>query len=216
MVCDQSDSDSSFSVEDDMSHGTGYRPYCRDCDRTFIGYSQLKAHLGSNIHAPRDFPCISGCGSSFVSASAMVLHLEANTCTTPGANHKLGCLMASFDEGRTGLFVHTLVHVEPRYKFAWRLRTCYLETQSRRPLCPICLRSFAKEQHLLQHLASIRHTGRKAEAYSCPQDCKTSNKLSAIMQHVESGKCGANQDVSVKRFMDKFKFGFSWVDPADR
>jgi hypothetical protein len=36
------------------------------------------------------------------------------------------------------------------------------------------------------------------------------------MQHVESGKCGANEEVNVKRFMDKFKFGFSWVDPADR
>jgi hypothetical protein len=211
--------------EELLRHKENRHPRCEPCDRTFVGRSQLDAHLASAEHTPKDFRCAFACGAMFVSASAMVLHLEADTCKTPDAEQKIACIMASFDRYCRTIVSHSQTIPRSTYQ-SFLPASTHTDSWSRHPSpnCSICLRSFATVQDLRIHIASTSHTNRPATEYrpnqyqvllyGCPCCHKKFDQLSAILQHIESRACGAGLRADIQRLMAGFKHGFSAVNPT--
>jgi hypothetical protein len=118
--------------EELLRHKENRHPHCEPCDRTFVGRSQLDAHLASAEHTPKDFRCAFSCGAMFVSASAMVLHLEADTCKTPDAEQKIACIMASFDRYCRTIVSHSQTIPRSTYQSFSRAST-HTDSWSRHP-----------------------------------------------------------------------------------
>ncbi|KAG6332194.1 hypothetical protein ID866_6896 [Astraeus odoratus] len=181
-------------------HNRQCHHYCVSCRRVFLSAQNLTAHLNSSIHKPKDVLCpLRGCGQSFVSKSALILHLESGSCRS-GANRRLvNDYVRRMD--------HTNIITDPS-----RLLTAgeddkvdYIATEAswngRAYECVLCHSCFRKLVDLNRHLASPRH---QSKIYKCPlSSCQTRfNTLSGLCQHIESEKCGVAKFKVVKQTLD--------------
>lgn len=158
-------------------------------------------HLDSSIHRPKDVICPFKCGSSFVSRSALVLHLENGACKS-GMNrasvdryvrehdrHNIITDPSRMIAGPSGIAENvTLIATERSWNgSAWE--------------CCLCYSTYRTHKALNQHLASPRH---KDKIYICRgHECnKRFPSLSGLVQHIESNKCGVARFKSVQNAMD--------------
>ncbi|KAG6917371.1 hypothetical protein DXG01_002746 [Tephrocybe rancida] len=169
--------------------------YCAQCDRHFQGESQLR-----NRHHPRDVPCRGkGCTQTFISVSAMLLHLEAGTCVSGATRRLVNTKVRELDRNNIitdpSRMLTSSQHNNTTYyasSVAWNGAAweCYL-----------CHGTFRSLAALNQHLASPRH---QDKIYLCPAtQCRIKfTTLSALCQHIESEKCGVHKFKQVKLTMD--------------
>ena len=143
------------------------------------------------------------CGMSFVSVSAMMLHLDQGSCVSGMNRDKVNKLVVQYDRnniitnpnrlitgGSGGTAITTTTYIVSDLAYNGRFWECYL-----------CNSEFRRKAALNQHLNSPRH---QTKIYRCPRtDClREFTTLSGIMQHVESQSCGAHRFRAVQDVMN--------------
>jgi hypothetical protein len=125
---------------------------------------------------------------SFVSVSAMMMHLDEGFCVSGINRDKVNRFVVEHDRNNvitnpnrfiTGGVITTITYTVSDRAYNGRLWECYL-----------CSREFRGKAALTQHLNSPRH---QEKIYRCPRtDClREFTTLSGIMQHIESESCEA-------------------------
>ncbi|KAK5112313.1 hypothetical protein LTR85_011585 [Meristemomyces frigidus] len=77
--------------------------YCEECERSFIHLTAYRQHKNSVKHKPlSDLQCplSEGCGKTFTSPSALVLHLESGGCASGMNRLKLNAVVHQHDTAR--------------------------------------------------------------------------------------------------------------------
>ncbi|KIJ66503.1 hypothetical protein HYDPIDRAFT_109547 [Hydnomerulius pinastri MD-312] len=181
-------------------HNRQSHHYCVSCKRLFQSESNLRAHLNSSLHRPRDVSCpFRGCGLSFVSKSALALHLESGSCKS-GVNRRM------VDQYVRQMDRNNFITDPSRLLTAGDREVDYIATDGswngRAYECVLCHSLFGALRDLNRHLASPRH---QDKIYRCPLDtCRMNfSTLSALCQHVESERCGVAKFRPVKDAMDR-------------
>ncbi|RXW18576.1 hypothetical protein EST38_g7275 [Candolleomyces aberdarensis] len=187
--------------------------YCVPCKQLFQSEANLHSHMNSSIHRPRDIVCPGhNCNATFVSQSALILHLEAGTCRS-GINRAIvnrvvrerdtnniitdpsRLLTGPGSGGRNSEVTYSATGA------AWNgyAYECYL-----------CHNEFHSLPALNQHLASPRHLNK---AYICPlSSCRERfNTLSGLCQHIESERCGVLRFAPVRQALDGFVSGMRTI-----
>lgn len=161
--------------------------------------------MRSSIHNDRDVMCpMRGCSMSFVSASAMMLHLDQGSCVSGMDRNKVNQLAVKYDRNSvitnpnrlltagssSGSILTTTTYIVSDRAYNGSAWECYL-----------CNREFRRKVDLTKHLNSPRH---QEKIYRCPRnDCqKEFPTLSGIMQHVESQSCEAYRFRAVQDVMN--------------
>ncbi|KAJ7827634.1 hypothetical protein B0H14DRAFT_3873595 [Mycena olivaceomarginata] len=174
-----------FTLEEHYRQ-SAFHHYCDACKKLFLSVNNLKNHLNSSIHLPKDVLCPGkGCGLTFVSRSAVLLHLESGTCRCGTDRRTIDRLVRQFDTNNNITKPSRLLQGANEVTFtasehAWNgvAYECYL--------CHAGYRTLAA---LNQHLGSPRH---QEKVYVCPLNvCRVRfSTLSGLWQHIESGQCG--------------------------
>jgi len=176
--------------------------YCIPCMRIFIAPSNLRSHQNSSIHAPKDVHCpFPVCTQTFVSRSAMLLHLESGSCPSRVTRQAINRIVRQLDTSNVITNPARLItggrntHDEITYSAtaaSWNGRAYE---------CCLCHSSFPRLLALNQHLASPRH---QEKIYVCPlSSCRLQfSGLSALCQHIESERCGISRFSQVQNTMD--------------
>ncbi|KAK0669899.1 hypothetical protein QBC41DRAFT_99369 [Cercophora samala] len=159
--------------------------YCRDCERTFNNFNNIKMHLNSRTHRGEQITC-PFCKRHFATATGLAHHLEGAACpNAPSINrdevYKLvrrvdpHGMISKKQIGWTG-------SATSRYEASDRAWNGYNWE------CYFCHRSFGKLESLNQHLNSPAH---QQPLYHCPNhNCRLDFKtLAAIINHLESESC---------------------------
>ncbi|KAK0500770.1 hypothetical protein EDD18DRAFT_1145785 [Armillaria luteobubalina] len=200
--------------------------YCGDCNRVFKNehglhehYRQSPSitiapraslstlcrayHLASSIHMPKAFKCPAArCGEAFVSRSAVVLHLESGGCISGVDRATVNRYVRQYDKqniitdpsrmltGPGGVPRDEIVYSANENAWNGYAYECYL-----------CHKTAQSLRALNQHLASPRH---QAKMYFCPlPSCEIKfTTLSALLQHIESEKCGVSRFEDVQRTLN--------------
>jgi len=172
--------------------------YCSPCDRHFQSASNLQTHLNSSIHRPKEVKCPFRCGMAFVSRSALVLHLEAGGCSSGIDRKTVNRYVRQFD--KSGVITdpsrlltsgsEDVTYMATRASWNGRGYECYL-----------CDNEYSTLKGLNQHLTSPRH---QEKVYICrgPSCGCRFVALSALVQHIESEKCGVLKYRAVQSTMD--------------
>lgn len=175
--------------------------YCIDCDRHFMSDSHLRSHRNSKLHHPQDVGCpFRGCGMSFVSRSALVLHLESGGCASRVSKREIDHFVRQKD-------THNII-TDPSRMITGGVEVYkeYIATRGswngHAYECVLCHREFRQLDDLNKHLASPRH---QSKSYRCPNiSCGVHfSTLSGLCQHIESEKCGVFKFRAVRDTMDK-------------
>ncbi|KAF9471814.1 hypothetical protein BDN70DRAFT_845083 [Pholiota conissans] len=177
--------------------------YCPTCDRHFISESNLRAHLNSSAHRPKDVVCpFRGCGAKFVSRSALVAHLENGACASGVDRTAVNRYVRQFDTNNiitdpSRLLTGSSANPDQNIHYiatdaSWNGRGFE---------CCLCHNVYRSLNALNQHLASPRH---QDQIYLCrgPSCGQRFNVLSALVQHIESEKCGVSKFKAVQNAMD--------------
>ena len=200
---------------------SSFHHYCSTCERDFPSKSSLKSvryhckvicvvftdqpplqHLNSSVHRPKDVVCpFRGCDRTFVSRSALVLHLEEGACPSGIDRATLNRYVRQYDKNN--------IITDPSYLLTSGTdsdNTKYYATESswngRGYECHLCHSSYPSLASLNQHLASPIH---QDKIYNCPaSSCRSRfTTLSALCQHIESEKCGVSKSKAVQHIMDR-------------
>ena len=174
--------------------------YCSECERMFQNENNLQQHQRSSIHTDRDIDCpMKGCGRSFVSKAALVLHLESGTCASGMTRAMVDKLAAKLDKGSVITNPARMIggssssYPKPVVTATWATERAWNGSAYE---CYLCHKEFVSLSALNTHLRSPAH-GEKL--YRCPKQrhgCgREYSTLSAFVQHVENGSCG------VRRFL---------------
>ncbi|KAJ7652618.1 hypothetical protein B0H17DRAFT_957783 [Mycena rosella] len=175
--------------------------YCESCRRLFLSASNLNSHLNSSLHRPKDVPCPGRrCRLAFVSHSALILHLESGTCSSGADRQAVNRRVREYDTNNiitdpARLLTAGVGGSQTRY-FATSASWNGAEYE-----CYLCHRGYHSLAALNQHLASPRH---EDKIYVCPlSSCREHfSTLSALCQHIESGRCGVSKFKVVQNTMD--------------
>ncbi|KAH0837858.1 hypothetical protein J3R83DRAFT_6085 [Lanmaoa asiatica] len=184
--------------------------YCVDCRRFFNSESNLRApidnlpqHMNSSVHRPKNVPCafeFRGCTQSFVSKSAMILHLESGSCVSGANRTMINRWVRLHDRNNTITDPSRLLTDgggATRYFATERSWNSYTNAYE----CVLCHKTFGTLDALNRHLASPKH---EDKIYRCPlSTCLTTfSTLSALCQHVESERCGVLRFRAAREGMD--------------
>ncbi|THH04290.1 hypothetical protein EW145_g5627 [Phellinidium pouzarii] len=184
--------------------------YCRECNRFFQSAANLASHRASSIHTPRSVACPGrGCGKSFVSVSALILHAESDTCASGITRRAIDAFVARLDRNNvianparmiTGPNGASRFEEEPEY---WATERAWNGWAYE---CFLCNGEFQTLRALDAHLKSQRH---RQSIYRCPMSsCGNEYKaLSALSQHIESGSCGVKKNRQVQNVMNRLTSG---------
>ncbi|KAI6163665.1 hypothetical protein EDD17DRAFT_428516 [Pisolithus thermaeus] len=179
--------------------------YCVSCRRLFRSESNLRSHLNSSTHQPKNVPCpFRGCDTTFVSKSALVLHLESGGCRSGATRQKVNQYIRDMD--RSGVIIDSSRLLTAGDNTSVDYIATDLSWNGRAYECVLCHSHFAALIDLNRHLASPRH---QSKIYKCPlSTCGVRFRtLSALCQHVESEKCGIMKFQAVKSTLDKLLTG---------
>jgi len=185
-------------------HNSQKHYYCVSCRRVFRSQSNLDSHLNSSTHKPKNVICPGkDCGKGFVSMSALFLHFESGSCPSGMTRADLNRNVARMD--RNNYFTKpTKLITGPEDVQMWATERSWNGYAYE---CFLCNRTFGELRSLNAHLQSPRH---QAKIYRCPngEACGVEySVLSALTQHVESGKCGVNRFREVQNAMDALVSG---------
>jgi len=169
--------------------------YCIPCKRVFRSESNLDNHHKSSIHQPKKYPCPGrGCGMSFVSESARVLHFEAGTCPSGVNRNRLNKFAIQMDRSNIITNSSRLISGSSSSNSSTQIWATQRNWNGYAYECSLCHRDFRAIGALNTHLQSPAHEGK---IYRCPtawRGCNTQFKtLSALFQHVESESCGVHR-----------------------
>jgi len=192
-----------YSRQQQHWSGSPTHHYCLDCDRHFQNENNFVNHRNSSIHHPKDILCPSGCGMSFVSNSALVLHLEAGYCSSGINRDSVNRFVRRYDRNNvitdpsrfitygSGDDDEDISYIATRESWNGSGFECYF-----------CNNVYRKLKQLNQHLASPAH---QQKFYICrgPECSSNFSTLSALCQHIESGKCGVQKFRMVQSAMDQ-------------
>jgi len=192
-------SESTERVDEDaavLQNGRQSYHYCAECNRTFQSANNLDAHRRSATHQPKNVRCpCEGCAQSFVSRSALILHLEYGICRSGVTFTSINKYVRQFD---TECFITDRTRMvdgteDVTVNEGWN-GVAYE--------CHLCHSLFHKRYSLIQHMRSPRH---QTKIYVCPQStCRERfSAFSGLCQHIESGKCRVKQDQGVQTFVDR-------------
>ncbi|KAF9532126.1 hypothetical protein CPB83DRAFT_760326 [Crepidotus variabilis] len=173
--------------------------YCISCDRHFQSASNLDAHLNSSVHRQKTVMCRLGCGKTFVTNSAMLLHLEGGTCSSGMTRSTVNQFVRQYDTSNfitdpsrllTGASETQITHIASDAAWNGRAFECYL-----------CHSQHPSLKGLNQHLSSPKH---EDQIYVCPgPSCRTRfSTLSGLVQHIESERCDVLKFKVVQRGME--------------
>ncbi|KAI6015663.1 hypothetical protein EDC04DRAFT_2578163 [Pisolithus marmoratus] len=172
---------------------------CKLCERVFRTENELKQHLNSSTHKPKDVPCLF-CDMAFVSKSALILHLESGACQSGVNRQKVNQYLRDMDRDN-------LITDPSRLLTAGdNTNVDYIATErswnGEAYECVLCHSRFVALVNLNRHLASPHH---ESKIYKCPlSSCGVHFRtLSGLCQHVESEKCG------ILKFVDSQNAGGS-------
>jgi hypothetical protein len=167
--------------------------------------NNLNAHLNSSLHKPKSVRCPgNNCGRGFVSFSALVLHFEAGTCPSGLTRDQLNRMVVRMDRNNAITNPARLIGGPGGYSPA-NVTTSWATERSWNGYayeCFLCHNTFRTLHALNAHLQSPRH---QEKIYRCPnrQACGLEFRvLSALTQHVESGKCGVSRFKEVQDVID--------------
>ena len=158
-------------------------------------------HLNSSVHRPKDVICpFRGCDRTFVSRSALVLHLEEGACRSGIDRATINRYVRQYDKNNiitdpSRLLTSGADSDNTKYYATERSWNGY------RYECYLCHSSYASLVSLNRHLASPIHHDK---IYICPaSSCRSRfTTLSALCQHIESEKCGVSKFKAVQHTMD--------------
>ncbi|KAF8310754.1 hypothetical protein DL93DRAFT_2126413 [Clavulina sp. PMI_390] len=168
--------------------------YCVGCERVFQSSHNYQAHMRSSLHRERDIRCpMKGCNMTFVSASAMTLHLDQGACVSGMNRHKVNELVVRYDRNNIITNPNRLLTSSSNSSPVLSVTTWTVTNRAwngQRWECYLCNRDFRQKNDLEKHLNSPRH---EQKIYRCPRsDCQREfPTLSGFMQHVESQSCEA-------------------------
>jgi hypothetical protein len=136
---------------------------------------------------------------TFVSRSAMVLHLESGGCRS-GVNRRIvDRYVREYD--RTNVITNParLLTAGSSNEVTYYASSAAWNGSSYE--CYLCHTGFRTLPSLNQHLASPRH---QEKVYFCPLSscCVEFTTLSALCQHIESERCGVGRFERVQNAMD--------------
>ncbi|KAI0368412.1 hypothetical protein BV20DRAFT_969229 [Pilatotrama ljubarskyi] len=179
--------------------------YCVPCKKMFQNANNLDNHRRSAIHQGRTIFCpMQGCGRSFVSTAALVLHFESGACVSRVTRDQVNRFVAQID--RSNIITNPTRMIGGPAPMStggssivtrtWATERAWNGTDYE---CYLCHRTFRTLPALNQHLDSPAHA---EKLYRCPRawyGCGAEfSTLSAFCQHVEGAKCG------VRRFQSEF------------
>ncbi|KAN0100149.1 hypothetical protein V8E55_000133 [Tylopilus felleus] len=174
--------------------------YCSECDRVFRSESNLRS-VTPQLQRAKNVPCAfqyRGCTQSFVSKSAMILHLEAGSCPS-GANRRMIDRWVRVNDRDNVVTVprRLLTYGDDDIECVATQRSWNGSAYE----CVLCHSGFRTLDDLNRHLASPRH---KEKTYRCPlTTCLAKfSTLSGLCQHVESESCGVLRFRAVRDGMD--------------
>ncbi|KIL00832.1 hypothetical protein PAXRUDRAFT_541288 [Paxillus rubicundulus Ve08.2h10] len=179
-------------------HNRQAHHYCTDCKRVFQSESNLRSHMNSSVHRPKSVPCpFRGCGQSFVSKSALVLHLESGSCRSGADRRMVDQYVREVDRNNMITDPSRLLTAGDDVTYTATRRSW----NGREYECVLCHKTFRSLSDLNRHLASPRH---QDKIYRCPlATCHTTfSTLSALCQHVESERCGVLRFKAAQEVMD--------------
>ncbi|KAK3485346.1 uncharacterized protein B0T23DRAFT_45929 [Neurospora hispaniola] len=169
--------------------------FCRECDRFFQSINNIKQHLNSRTHRGQEIKC-PFCPNSYTTATGMTHHLESGSCRNAPSLNRDSIYQFVRSKDPSGLISKKLIGWEGTsqntYACTDRAWNGY------RWECYLCHKGFNTSHGLNQHLNSPAH---QQNLYHCPnrscrQDFKT---LAAIINHLESEKCGAMRFEQVQK-----------------
>ncbi|KAJ7447843.1 hypothetical protein FB451DRAFT_1534155 [Mycena latifolia] len=166
--------------------------YCEICRRLFLSASNLNSHLNSSLHRPKDIPCPGkGCGLSFVSHYALVLHLESGKCASGSDRQFVNRRVREYDTQNLITDPARLLTGGAGGSHVKYLATAATWNGSSYE-CYLCHGGYRSLAALNQHLASPRH---EDKIYVCPLNTCRQHfpTLSGLFQHIESGRCGVSK-----------------------
>nr|VWO96247.1 C2H2-type domain-containing protein [Ganoderma boninense] len=194
-----------FRYEFDMlSHcrEAHYDRWCAPCKRMFQNENNLRQHLGSATHCPANIVCpMKGCGRSFISTAALVLHLESGTCASGMTREMVDRLVKKYDKHGVITDPSRLIQgsgtSSPQVTRTWATDRAW---NGQAYECYLCHKTFRSLSALNAHLGSPVHGDK---LYRCPRGfggCGIEFRtLSAFCQHVERGQCGVHRFASQLR-----------------
>ncbi|KAL4063896.1 hypothetical protein V8B97DRAFT_654122 [Scleroderma yunnanense] len=183
--------------------------YCESCKRVFQSPSNLSAHMNSSTHRSKDVPCpFNGCDQSFVSKSALILHLESGGCKSGVNRQMVNRYVREVD--RTNIITNPSRLLTGGDNTDVSYTATDASWNGRAYECVLCHNLFRSLRDLNRHLASPRH---QSKVYRCPLDtCQVQfSTLSALCQHIESEKCGVSRFKVVKHTMDNMLSGVTRI-----
>ena len=157
-------------------------------------------HLNSKLHRIPIVPCLGKpiCDKTFISLSDMILHIENGVCTSGLNRSTIRKFAIQADRNNVITNPARLIRYsgdeEPR-----RYATEQSRNQNGDYQCVLCPRTFLSLKSLNAHYASSVH---EASVFRCPNHSAGCRKefrtLSAVVQHIEDGQCGALRSQYVK------------------
>ncbi|KAF9260837.1 hypothetical protein L218DRAFT_871531 [Marasmius fiardii PR-910] len=172
--------------------------YCADCKREFQSESNLRSHRNSSIHQPKNVKCpFSPCNMTFVSRSALLLHLEGGRCPSRVDRDTVNRVVQLLDKNNVITDPRLITGPDQNAKFSATEKSWNGYAYE----CYICHSTYRTLPALNQHLASPRH---EAKVYFCPlSSCHVRfTTLSALCQHIESQRCGVAKFKAVQNALD--------------
>ncbi|KAF4612362.1 hypothetical protein D9613_004354 [Agrocybe pediades] len=172
--------------------------WCVPCKRLFSSASNYNS-MNSATHRPKDVTCPFKCGGAFVSRSAMVLHLESGSCSSGVTRQMIDRYIRQKDTNN--------IITDPSRMIGGSSQQDVTYIASERSWnghgyqCCLCQHEFRSLRALNSHLASPKH---QDKVYICrgPNCNLRFSVVSALVQHIESEKCGVLRFKSVQSAMD--------------
>ncbi len=177
--------------------------YCFPCNTHFVNDHNLRQHLNSGIHRPKNTHCPFGCGSSFISNSALVLHLEAGACSSGVNRNAVNRYVRQLDTNHVITDPSRLITGGSSGNEEIEYYATDASWNGSGFECYLCHNVYSTLKGLNQHLASPRH---QDKIYICPGvNCRIHfSALSALCQHIESGRCDVLKFRAVQATMDRY------------
>ncbi|OAV98794.1 hypothetical protein PTTG_05343 [Puccinia triticina 1-1 BBBD Race 1] len=174
--------------------------YCVPCRRLFGNPNELKMHLRSSAHRPRNIECVHpACNRSFISKAALVQHLEADTCPSGASLQKVDHYF-SYHCDRSQRFVRRDLLFHSSLRLEHNLR----DNNGRYP-CQLCSKVFQHKGELVAHVKSSKHKNLGDKAYKCPSNrCGQAEfySLGNLMMHLDFGDCDVSHARELYELVD--------------
>ncbi len=190
------------------THDHDVHSFCTKCDRNFQNQNNLKQHLDSETHQPSNIECPGcGCDKTFITATALALHFESDTCPSGMTREQFNRLVVRADRNNVitnpSRLIGGMGYEALKDTSTWATERSWNGVAFE---CFLCHSTYSTLYVLNQHLKSLAH---ERKIYRCPKsDCRAEFvALSALCQHVEGGSCGVRMFRQVQDAMETLTRG---------